>query len=379
MPHPILQETVTRFDPPKHHYALLYAAGGELIAQQNGNIVLTAEADDRVIWDLSGDTLTHVLGNAELRVSNDRVKVTIDDQLVAGRLAHGPELLPSEYLNHIREHGWCCMTSILDPDLLEAMEKVGCTDRYAKREMDRSQSMLLQSPAIAQTAAEPVSLWVTRRYLGLDDVCIGHPPGLAIVDKDDGKRPVLAWHSDYPYHWGVPARGKVPPGTGATCLGLQRNVCVSPFTKEDGATAFKLGSHRLDQPPPEEWGTAVQHSRPGYREEHGLPYGGPDADIVEAPGGSIILYDSRTWHRTGVNQSGKRRSAMLQAMIPMYILPKNDTTRAWKQMAESDVYNELTDREKREFERLMVHRFIGPGGRFAITGDSDLGRDSELS
>ena len=105
MPHPILQETVTRFDPPEHHYALLYASGGELIAHQNDNFVLTDDADDSVIWDLSGDTLTHVLGNAELRVSNDRVMVTIDDQQVAGCLAHGPELLPSEYLNHIREHG----------------------------------------------------------------------------------------------------------------------------------------------------------------------------------------------------------------------------------------------------------------------------------
>ena len=46
MPHPILQETVTRFDPPKHHYALLYASGGELIAHQNGNFVLTDDADD---------------------------------------------------------------------------------------------------------------------------------------------------------------------------------------------------------------------------------------------------------------------------------------------------------------------------------------------
>ncbi|MAV27029.1 MAG: hypothetical protein CMQ05_13100 [Gammaproteobacteria bacterium] len=379
MPHPILQETVTRFEAPTHHYSLLCAPGGELIAFQDGALKLTDDADDSVIWDRQGNTLTHVVSETTLNVKDGRVTVTVEDQQITSRIAHGPENMPSEYLAHISEQGWCCITSVLDPGLVEALEKIGCTDRYAGREMDRSQNMLLQSPAIAKTAAEPISLWVTRQYLGLDDICIGHPPGLAIVDKDDGKRPVLAWHSDYPYHWGVPARGKVPPGTGATCLGLQRNVCVSPFTKEDGATAFKLGSHRLDQPPPEEWGTAIQHSRPGYREEHGLPYGGPEADVVEAPGGSIILYDSRTWHRTGVNQSGKRRAALLQAMIPMYILPKNDTTRAWKQVVESDVYNDLTEREKREFERLMVHRFIGPGGRFAITGDSDLGRDSALS
>ncbi|MCZ6616657.1 MAG: hypothetical protein O7E57_00885 [Gammaproteobacteria bacterium] len=59
--------------------------------------------------------------------------------------------------------------------------------------------------------------------------------------------------------------------------------------------------------------------------EHGLPDNGPDADIVEAPAGSIILYDARTWHRAGVNRTGEKRAAMLQAITPMYLMPFTDT------------------------------------------------------
>ena len=155
-------------------------------------------------------------------------------------------------------------------------------------------------------------------------------------------------------------------------LGVQRNVCVSPFTKVGGATAFKLGSHAEDRPPPEDWGTVSGTYTPGYREQHGLPYNGPDADIIEAPGGSIILYDSRTWHRAGINRTDHRRAALLMAMIPAYILPKNDTSRSYRKFLDTDAYQALNEREKTEFQALMVQQFAGPGGRFAVGADKEL-------
>ena len=152
---------------------------------------------------------------------------------------------------------------------------------------------------------------------------------------------------------------------------MQRNVCVSAFSKERGATAFKLGSHALDRGPPETWGTATAYARPGYRAAHGLPYNGPDADVVEAPAGSIILYDSRTWHRAGVNRTDQKRAAMLQAMTPMFVMPKNDTSAAYKHFLGSPAHQQINPRERAELQRLMVHRFLGPGGRHAITADPE--------
>ena len=63
---------------------------------------------------------------------------------------------------------------------------------------------------------------------------------------------------------------------------------------------------------------------------------------------------------------------MLQAMTPAYVMPKNDTSVAYKRFVQSPVYEELTPRERREMRRLMVHTFPGPGGRYAIAPDPEL-------
>lgn len=69
---------------------------------------------------------------------------------------------------------------------------------------------------------------------------------------------------------------------------------------------------------------------------------GPDADVIEAPAGSYIVYDSRIWHRAGVNRTPHKRSAMLQAVIPMYIMPFMDTSRPYKNFIHSPLAEELT-------------------------------------
>jgi len=384
----IFQERVLKVPIPDRHYLILVAPDGNYLGvDQDGFTTTYPYANDRIMWDESGaGSFRHVLADTEIvkkSADGDGCQLSLEGTLLDGlgkptgesamyNVAQGPEKLPSEYLQFFRENGWVCLTSILSQDLVEALEKVACTDRFSHLQFDRSSNPFIQSSAIARTAAEPVSLWLIRQYMQTDDIRVAHTPGLAILERDDGKRIVQGWHSDYPYHWGVPAQGRVPTPSGETVLGVQRNVCVSPFTKVGGATAFKLGSHALDQGPPEQWGVASDHYQVGYRESHGLPYTGPDADIVEAPGGSIILYDSRTWHRAGVNRTDKKRAALLMAMTPMYVMPKNDTSHSYKAFLESVAYEELNERERIEVERLMVHQFIGPGGQYAIAPDREL-------
>ena len=342
---------------------------------------------DAAIWDqIEQETFENLATGLTLTVqtqADNKIHLqsdSTDSETLSSQsftVVHGPEKLPSTYLTELRQNGWTCLTQILDDETLKGLEKVACTDRYEGNTPDRSQLALCQHRAVARTVAEPVSLWVIRQYLQTDIVRLSHTPGFAVLRQDDGKRNVQGWHSDFPYHWGVPAKGVVPTATGETSLGVQRNVCVSPFTREGGGTIFKLGSHALDKPPPEEWGNATTHSKPGYREANGLPYGGPEADVVDAPGGSIILYDSRTWHRAGVNNTTKKRAALLQAMTPMFIFPKNDTSRSYKQFIESEPFNQITAREQDEVRNLMVHQFIGPGGEHPITVDSDPPRTLE--
>ena len=362
-------ERVVKFERPDHFHDLLVGADGRFLGiGDDGELASFSAADDRVIWDRRNGEIRHATSGRSFSVDDGGVEA--DGQRFA--VAHGPELLPSEYLRFFEDNGWVCLTCVLSDEIVDGLRKVACTDRYAGRAPDRSRVAISQHVAVAQTAAEPVSLWLIRQYMQTQDIAMAHSPGMAVLGRDDGKRPVQGWHSDYPYHWGVPAPGQVPVQPGASRLGVQRNVCVSDFTKVGGATAFKLGSHARNEGPPDDWGTASRYASKTYRAAHGLPYNGPDADIVEAPGGSIILYDSRTWHRAGVNRTDNKRAAMLQAMVPMYVIPKVDMSAAYKQFATSQVYSDITDRERAELEALLVRRLPGPPLHGALGTDPEL-------
>ena len=95
-------------------------------------------------------------------------------------------------------------------------------------------------------------------------------------------------------------------------------------------------------------------------------------DVIEAPAGTIILYDARTWHRAGVNTTNRRRGAVIQAITPGFVIPFMEMTASYKAFLASDVPARLTERERREMQALMVHRIIGPMGVFAIGADEAL-------
>ena len=384
-------ETIVRIQPTASHHTLLVAADGNFLAVDQDRLSTSATADDRVMW-LAEDAGSYRHATTGHRVQASAIPATDGVHLhtkdgvldASGTPAssaatftpsHGPEQLPSESLAFFRANGWVCLTSILAHDTVDALQRLAGTDGHA-REGDQPhshvQAALSVDPAVARTAAEPVSLWLIRAYMQTGDIRLGHAPALIVLHPDDGKRNVQGWHSDFPYHWGINAPGVVPTPTGDTVLGVQRNVCVSEFTRERGATAFKLGSHTKDHGPPDEWVTAATlQGNPGHRAEHGLPYNGPDADVIEAPAGSIILYDARTWHRAGVNRTPHSRAAILQAMTPMYIMPKSDTSTAYKDFLTSPAPAELSARERAEMQNLMLHTFNGPGQQ-AITPDREL-------
>ena len=371
-------ERAVRFAPPEAHYALVVAQDGRfLAADEHGALSVTEAVSDGLMWRREGSRLQHARSSATLDIEGGDAAcrltcngAAIEPEGGAGpfAIAHGPERLPSEYLEHLRRHGWVCLAAIMAPEIVDALQRIAGTDGYTGYRQDRKRRQLCQGSALAKTAVEPVSVWLSRRYMQTDHIRLAHSPGVGVLTPDDGKRTVQGWHSDYPYHWGINADGKVPTPSGRTVMGVQRIVCVSEFTKHHGATAFKLGSHALDRGPPRNWGIAKDAYRPDYRAANGLPYNGPDADVIEAPAGSMIVFDTRTWHRAGVNRSDRGRAAILMDMTPAYIVPYADTSEDYRAFTESDGYDDLNDREKAEFTRLMVHRFLGPAGPRSVIG-----------
>ena len=381
----LFQERVVRVERPSAHFTLLRAPNGEFLGASDNNLAVFDYVDDKAIWESVEDAtayrhaVTGVLLEAELvdaakgcYLRHKGVRLASDSGVASDEGArfspgHGPAHLPSEYLKTLKENGWVCLPSIMAPEIVEELERISCTGRWDNDTYARRKGALLQSVTVAQTATEPVSSWLMRQYMRTDEIRLGHSPGFAILTPDDGKRDVQGWHSDFPYHWGIFATSGTGPEIPThnfpeLVMGVQRNLCVSEFRKENGATCFKLGSHTRGEGPPDAWGPGHIYRQSGYRAAHGLPYNGPDADVIEAQGGSYILYDSRIWHRAGVNRTAQKRAALLQAVIPMYIMPKTDTSRPYRNFIKSPLVEELTALEQKELKALMISEIEGAGG-----------------
>ena len=78
---------------------------------------------------------------------------------------------------------------------------------------------------------------------------------------------------------------------------------ITDFTAENGATVFVPGSHQS-----------------GLHPQHDAPFA--DAVTAEAPAGSMILWDGRTWHATGVNRTTDQfRLGVTQNFVAPMIRP----------------------------------------------------------
>ena len=383
MSRPVYDSTVVRVEATGEHFSYLNNANGDWLCVDDSGVLTTqGYVNDAAIWRVDGAGFNHAVADVSIGATSTEIEQTTQLTLVGdavssdGRIGeaadfmvnHGPERLPSEYLAELREKGWVSLTCILSPSVVDDLQRIGCVDDYENESPERVNPIV--HPAMTKVTVEPISLWIMREYMQTRDVKLGHPPGVSALTRDDGKREVQGWHTDFPYLWGTGDR--VPLPSGDLVLGMQRNTCISEFTQENGATIFKLGSHASNAAPPAEWGITNHTFRRGYRAEHGLPYGGPDTDVIVAPAGSMVLYDSRTWHRAGVNNTDRKRGAMIQAFIPGFIIPFMDTSNIYKTFLESDAADQLTERDCKELDNLMVHKIMGPAGLFAITTDDDL-------
>ena len=390
----LFAERVVRVEKPSSHYTYLRAPNGNYLGADGNELGTFDYVDDKAIWDkIDGSAgYRHIVTGLVLHAENvaDGCILRYHGNTLASNGStshngavftptHGPAELPSVYLQRFKENGWIALPGIIDDATLTELERASCTGRWDSETYDRSKLALTASFAVAKAATEPLSLWLIRQYMGTHEIRLGHSPSFAVLEKDDGQRDVQGWHSDYPYLWGIAGRSGSTNGNwirthkvDELVLGVQRNLCVSEFRKENGATAFKLGTHTRGEGPPDDWGTGVIYRAKGYRAKHGLPYNGPEADIIEAPAGTYLVYDARLWHRAGVNRKDRKRAAMFQAVIPMYIMPFMDTSQPYKEFLHSPLVNELTELEQQELQSIMLSKIVGPRGHFAITTDDEL-------
>ena len=178
----IFQETVTRVEQPSAHYTLLRAPNGDYLGASDEGFAIFDYVDDKAIWDTDGEGYRHVATGLTVGVESPRSKEgdylryqrkwlasdgTLGDVAALFVPGHGPAHMPSAYLESFRENGWVCVPAVIDPDVIEELERVSYTGRWeSDGEFDRSVAPMLQTSAVAKIATEPVSLVADARIYG---------------------------------------------------------------------------------------------------------------------------------------------------------------------------------------------------------------------
>ena len=161
------QERVVRHERPERHFVYLIAPDGSMLGMDgDGELARYEDGDDRVIWDRTPGGVTHVVTGRSItaEVSMDGHTLDMGPERGALRIGHGPERLPSDYLEDLKRQGWVCLTCLLPAEVVDGLQRVACTDRYEGQAFDGEGPKVCWHSAVGKAISEPVSLWLIRQF-----------------------------------------------------------------------------------------------------------------------------------------------------------------------------------------------------------------------
>lgn len=142
-------------------------------------------------------------------------------------------------------------------------------------------NLINKAPELAPIIENPVILPAVRNILGVD--CNLHDFQSTSIGPHTGGG---AWHVDAPL-------GQIAEPLPEFPLTLQNVWLLDDFTEDNGATRVMPYSHKLRKSPP--WGSDPMEGEV----------------VLTAPAGSVAMWLSNTWHRSGPNMTDKARRAIL--------------------------------------------------------------------
>lgn len=207
----------------------------------------------------------------------------------AGRADAPADLAP--LLEEIAVRGFGAVPSLLSDDTVDRLNaqmdeiyerqcnEVGGEAALASmNDADIARCLLAYSDDYMALAAHPTLVAVARAILGENFVLLMQN---GVINRPGRTQFQTNWHRDLNYqHW-VCSRA----------ISISALVCLEDFNLETGGTAFLPGSHLVERFPSE----AIV----------------AQGEVTPAlPRGSVILFNSMTFHRAGVNRSGRIRRAV---------------------------------------------------------------------
>lgn len=192
------------------------------------------------------------------------------------------------FREQIAMRGFAVLESVLSEaevtELIEVMDRIylrQCDEVGGESELQRINDadivrcLLAYDEAYMKLATHPVLMAAIKSLLG-DNIVILMQNG--IINRPDRRQFQTAWHRDLNYqHW-----------VSTKPLALSTLVTLEDFNEETGGTAFLPASQRFEGFPSDDLARTMQVT-------------------PNVPKGSFIIFDSMTFHRAGVNRSGRIR------------------------------------------------------------------------
>jgi ectoine hydroxylase-related dioxygenase (phytanoyl-CoA dioxygenase family) len=194
-------------------------------------------------------------------------------------------------IEELKHRGFSVLTGAVAPPVLaEARERLGAVYEQQVREtgasllaqineQDLARCPLAYDPFFLRFANHSEVTRVAHTLIGGQYVLLHLQNG--IINRPAQKHHQTHWHRDLPYQEFVSSRP----------LAISALFCIDDFTVETGCTYVLPASHRAETFP-----------SAAYVDAHEYP--------VEAPAGSVILFDAMLFHRAGVNSSARVRRGL---------------------------------------------------------------------
>lgn len=208
-------------------------------------------------------------------------------------------------LLHLQINGWCVVTDIIPTDevdgIRESVEKtVEAHGTYTGVEgVGTRKGLLAFNQSFAPYLAD-------KRVMGIAEALFGPHVRISFttahINYPDNVRGAL--HADWPFNQNN--AGHIPAPYPDAVIHLTTLWMLSPFTHDSGGTLVVPRSHRSPNNPSGNNGVNPLEPYPTEMQATG------DA-------GSVLILDSRTWHATAPNRTGKTRVGMAVRYAPWWL------------------------------------------------------------
>jgi ectoine hydroxylase-related dioxygenase (phytanoyl-CoA dioxygenase family) len=166
------------------------------------------------------------------------------------------------------------------------VREIGGGERLsAMNDADVARCLVAYDDYFLRLAAHPRVISITSKLLGVNFLLMSQN---GIINRSTDEHYQVTWHRDLNYQHFVSSRP----------LAVSALVAVDEFSPETGGTCLIPASHKAEVFP-----------SPEYVARHQIQ--------VSAPAGSVLIFDSMVYHRSGHNSSGHTR----RAVNHIYALP----------------------------------------------------------